>query len=686
VNKCHSNLNFLNDTTPALNDTNMNYMDGCIDTIDDRVISLDTTKADQSDLLLAFKDVSLNSTTGVITFTLFNNTTKTIDTLLEKVAINFDYDDDPTSAHYQNLIIELEDGTYKYIDMSALITEYEFTNSSTVAFTVGADGSVSASVIDGSITGAKLQPNYLADVTAQANAASGSANTASAQALASEGFANGTQNGSPVGSGSPYYENNAKYWKDQAQAIASASLSGLSDVSISNPQDGQVLMYDATNHEWTNGTVSRIIAVPIAKTKTYTYDGTAQTFEWDLIDPDAVVLTNDTQTNAGTYTVTASLLFPSDVWADNTTSPKTYTWTINKANASLSVSVNSLSLSNTTSSANVTVTFTNDTGADITSTDSDVASPSEASLVSSATITITTSKKGNATVTAATSASVNYNAASATISISSTYVTLKTFAAATDAEIADMVEAADLGYIDLYDDAGWRVGQEHQISLSAITATGTYDGVTWSVGEVQNAQTATLVLMHRGSYELVTSVLNKQGQTRNTCSFICGLKNGLETEGYINSTNTNTGSWDSSARRLWCNGGFRSAIPSSLQSAFKQFKTITATSYNGSTNTTSNDYFALPAAKEIFGGTATTAGADTSYSNLTEFNALTQFDWYSSAANRSKNRGDSGAVTSWFERSPFYNGSTQFCVYYKAGNASYSNAGSTNAISPFGCL
>ena len=250
MNKCHTPIGWVNDQTPAINDTNLNYMDGCIDTIDDRVITLDTTKAEQSNLLLAFKDVSLNSSTGVITFTLFNDTTKTIDTLLEKIAVNFDYDDDPTSAHYQNLIIELEDGTYKYIDMSALITQYEFTNSSTIAFTVGNDGSVSASVIDGSITGAKLQPNYLADVTAQASVASAAASASNANQLLSEGYANGTQGGVPVSSSSPYFHNNARYWKEQAQAIAGQTLSGLADVGIADPVNGQVLGYN--NGDWEN--------------------------------------------------------------------------------------------------------------------------------------------------------------------------------------------------------------------------------------------------------------------------------------------------------------------------------------------------------------------------------------------------------------------------------------------------
>lgn len=59
------------------------------------------------------------------------------------------------------------------------------------------------------------------DADNSATAASGSASGASASALKSEGHAVGQQNGSDVGSGSPYYHNNAKYYKEQASGSAS---------------------------------------------------------------------------------------------------------------------------------------------------------------------------------------------------------------------------------------------------------------------------------------------------------------------------------------------------------------------------------------------------------------------------------------------------------------------------------
>lgn len=45
---------------------------------------------------------------------------------------------------------------------------------------------------------------------------------AEANALKAEGWANGTQNGTPVSSDSPYYENNAKYWADAVPDLKSA--------------------------------------------------------------------------------------------------------------------------------------------------------------------------------------------------------------------------------------------------------------------------------------------------------------------------------------------------------------------------------------------------------------------------------------------------------------------------------
>ena len=255
-----------------------------------------------------------------------------------------------------------------------------------------------------------------------------------------------------------------------------------------------------------------------------------------------------------------------------------------------------------------------------------------------------------------------------------TVTTLKivTWASGTDEEIAAMVEAADAGTINLAD--YWAVGDVRTVQLSAMSATG--------VGESHAAQQVDLVLMHAGGYTLNTAVAS--GRTK--CSFVVGLKDSLAEAGYMNSSGTNSGSWNGSARRTWCNNVFRNAIPSTLRAIFKQFKTVTAQTYNGSTNQTSVDYFALPAAKEVFGGSASSAGSGTSYSNLTEFNALFQFDYYKTSSNRVKKLGKTGSVSYWWERSPYYYYSNNFCIVYSDGAAGYYNASGSFGLAPFGCI
>ena len=130
------------------------------------VISLDTEKFYKTEAQGLFKDVAFNKGNGVITFTLYDGSVKTIDTLLEKLAVNFDFD-----RETQRLIITLDDGTEKYVDLSAFITQYEFLDSETIAFVLGEDGKVSAKIKEGSIEEKHLRPNYLADIkTESANA------------------------------------------------------------------------------------------------------------------------------------------------------------------------------------------------------------------------------------------------------------------------------------------------------------------------------------------------------------------------------------------------------------------------------------------------------------------------------------------------------------------------------------
>ena len=224
MNKCHSNINWVNDTVPAINDTNLNYMDGCIDTIDDRVISLDTTKADESDLLTAMADWDVDNATGDVTLTLKNGQTITRHTNLGKIAINVRVIHDPTDPHYQEMEITMPDGTKDYVDFSAFVTQFEFVDTSEIHASVNSDGEVSFSLIDGSITGQKLQPNYLADCTAEKVAAQTAASNANTYKQTAEAWAVGERGGVPVSSSDETYENNSKYYAGEAADLVAGLL------------------------------------------------------------------------------------------------------------------------------------------------------------------------------------------------------------------------------------------------------------------------------------------------------------------------------------------------------------------------------------------------------------------------------------------------------------------------------
>ena len=137
MNKAHRPINWENypsDETP-LNERNLNQMDSAIGIIDDNVVTLDTTKASKAEVATLVADVTFEESTGIITVTRKNGSVFTIDTQLEKIAVNFTYD--PTT---EQIILTLIDGTKQYIDLSALITQYEFLDTDTVAFIIGTDG------------------------------------------------------------------------------------------------------------------------------------------------------------------------------------------------------------------------------------------------------------------------------------------------------------------------------------------------------------------------------------------------------------------------------------------------------------------------------------------------------------------------------------------------------------------
>ena len=115
--------NYPSDSTP-LNEDNLNKIDRALDEVDNRVITLDATKLGLNVANNMITGFSLDPNTGVITITKYDGSTQTFDTALEKVAINFEYDEET-----ERLVITLDDGSKQYVDLSSLVDNYTFSKS-----------------------------------------------------------------------------------------------------------------------------------------------------------------------------------------------------------------------------------------------------------------------------------------------------------------------------------------------------------------------------------------------------------------------------------------------------------------------------------------------------------------------------------------------------------------------------
>lgn len=319
-------------TATPLASSNLNKESQALHDIDARLVEVGNGSLLPSDIPTVIKDVAFDSTTGIFTFTRYNDTTFTLDTLLEKVVTNWTY-----NAQTQCLVLTLADGTTVSIDISSMISEYDFTDSSTVAFTV-ANHTVTANIVAHSIGDTQMETGYLSNClsavsdaedeaeNAQAWAegkrgntdvpstdpqyhnnakyysglalqdeqtASQHADASQAHSLNSEAWADGKKNGVDVPSTAPQYHNNAKYWADQAQAIVggqdNVKYTAQSKTSAEKAQARENIgaisaTIEHDDSEWDSETTLEDL-----DDGTYAVYGTNQSFGYDDYFPDEVL-------------------------------------------------------------------------------------------------------------------------------------------------------------------------------------------------------------------------------------------------------------------------------------------------------------------------------------------------------------------------------------------------------------
>ena len=212
--------NYPSEETP-LNESNLNRVDYALDEIDDRVITLDTEKANATTVNNLIKTISVDDATGRITITKENGSQTIIQTTLNKIAVNFDYD-----YNTQQLVLTMNDGTQARISLSSLIQNNEFANSNTIQFSVSQGGIVTGNVLLHSITDQHLRQDYLADIQLAEAHADASQQAAERFSMDAEAWAKGTRAAEPVTQGQDGFKDNSKYYKDRSEAWAVGKIDG----------------------------------------------------------------------------------------------------------------------------------------------------------------------------------------------------------------------------------------------------------------------------------------------------------------------------------------------------------------------------------------------------------------------------------------------------------------------------
>lgn len=241
MQKIYSRINWENfpSEKTAVNESNLNKMDLAIDNLDDRVVAMDASKVDLTKANELVKEILWDESNGTLTVVKMNGSRAVIDTKLEKLAVNFTY-----NPQTQQLVITLDDGTVQNVDLSSLITEYEFLDSDTIAFEI-AGGKVKANVKNGSITEDHLSPDYLGEIRTQVGKAEMSAKSADASeknAVSSSALSKsyavggtGTRDGEDT--------DNARYYMEQAKAVSAVDIATTEKAGIVKP-DGTTITAD----------------------------------------------------------------------------------------------------------------------------------------------------------------------------------------------------------------------------------------------------------------------------------------------------------------------------------------------------------------------------------------------------------------------------------------------------------
>lgn len=406
-----------------------------------------------------------------------------------------------------------------------------------------------------------------------------------------------------------------------------------------------------------------------------TYNGGAQAPSWNNYNTARMTLGGTTSgTNAGNYNATFT---PTDDyrWSDGTTTAKTVAWSIGKATGTLTVSKSTVNLSPNMLTDTFTIGGNHDGTVSVVSNNTGIATVSR----SGNTVTVSHVNKttGSTTITVSCTAGTNYTApANKTVNVEAKFVS----AVLNENDWSVIRDVSDASEGSNY----WAVGDRKAVTVNGTVGTqainGTYyvyilgfnhnssrEGTGITFGTFKTALSGgtdiCLIDSHYNDYSTGGQKWFNMNHSSNTNSG--GWKGCDLRYDVLGSTNTNNGDATSTTATSPVSGTLMAALPSALRAVMKPMNIYTDNT-GGGNNTASYvtktvDYLPLLAEFEIFG--------TRSYANSAEQNYQAQYQYYKNGNSKVKYRHSATSSTArWWERSPYSNGSGNFC-YVDAGGA-----------------
>lgn len=238
-------VNFPSMSTP-LGQRNLRHMDNGILQCAQHILALSQDKLEVSDAAKFVTDWAIDTNTWIATITHKDGTQERYDLPIEMMPTRIDLDNDG------NLVIVQQDGTTKKVDFQRFI--YSFVNTATIAMHTNGT-TITADVIDGSITMDKLEKSimqtlrqYMLDAQAAAEAAANYNTAAESWARGATGIRPGEDTDN-----SKYYSEIAKQEADKAASYSEMTLPefflDFSDGHLYCDQGKNVTFYiDSNNH------------------------------------------------------------------------------------------------------------------------------------------------------------------------------------------------------------------------------------------------------------------------------------------------------------------------------------------------------------------------------------------------------------------------------------------------------